>query len=120
MKSILIIEDEPEVATLLRTILKQQPVHVLEAFNGHEAIAVMQRELPDMILLDLAMPGFNGLDVLQTMSETPSLCDIPVLVVTARPQMAKIARRYGNVSAVFFKPTRPSELLSPIIALLTS
>jgi CheY-like chemotaxis protein len=111
--SILVIEDEIDVLNLLTQILKTRQHHVIQALGGRQALDILARERPDLILLDLAMPGIDGLQILAAIREMAHLKDVRIVVVTARGQMARQASSY-QVDDIFMKPVRPGQLLSAI------
>jgi CheY-like chemotaxis protein len=82
---VLIADDNPKVVRLFRRMLRQHPTidGVEEAFNGQEALQLMRAEQPDLLLLDLAMPVVDGLDVLEAMAADPDLREIPTIIVSA-------------------------------------
>jgi len=83
---ILCVEDEPETIELIKLILGRHGYEVLGAKTGIEALETMRREHPDLILLDLMLPGMDGWEVHRQMKADPQLHDIPVIVVTAKAQ----------------------------------
>lgn len=115
--SILIIEDEPEVITLFTRILAPTGYQIIPALGGAKALELLQQVAPTIILLDLAMPGVDGLELLASIQAMPHLADTRIVVITARPQMAEAARRYA-VDAIVFKPIRPNHLINTIKSLL--
>jgi len=83
MKRILVAEDNAVNRELLREMLEVFGCDVVEARDGHEALATMEESAPDLVLLDINMPGMNGFDVLKRIREHPTFSDIPVFAVTA-------------------------------------
>lgn len=81
---ILYIEDERSVLELVRTALKLAGYEILSAMSGEEGLAIMRIHKPDLLLLDLMMPGTNGWEVYRSMKKDEYLADVPVIVVTAR------------------------------------
>jgi response regulator RpfG family c-di-GMP phosphodiesterase len=79
---ILIVDDEPLNVRVLEMTL-QDHYAVSVAYNGHVALSLAQAEKPDLVLLDVMMPGMNGFEVCETMKADPELTDIPVIFVTA-------------------------------------
>jgi threonine synthase len=80
-----IVDDTPDARRLIRRILQSQGEYTLyEASDGKEAIALAQRERPDLIILDLMMPEVDGFAVLDALKENPQTASIPVIVVTAK------------------------------------
>ncbi len=85
-REILIVEDDPEMARLLTEILTTtwRRVRVRTAADGAEALRLLRERWPDLLLLDLLMPGMSGYEVLRTLRADPALRDLPVVVLTAR------------------------------------
>lgn len=83
MPRILIVDDEPTVRLLLRDVLEMEGYEVLEAEDGPIALALMADTRPDLVLLDIMMPGMSGIDVLATVRADASLRDLPVVLLTA-------------------------------------
>jgi threonine synthase len=82
---ILIVDDYPDARRLIRRILQAQGNYsILEAGSGKEAIQISQREIPDLIILDLMMPEMDGFSVLDSLKANPETEPIPVIVVTAK------------------------------------
>jgi len=82
VRRVLIADDEPKVVRLFRRMLRTriQPQDCLEAYNGEEALRLVQTEKPDLVLLDLIMPEMDGQSVLEQMAADPRLADIPVII----------------------------------------
>lgn len=88
---ILIVDDEASVRTLLRYTLSSEPYTLLEACDGEQALGLADLELPDLILLDVMMPGLDGLDVLRQLQQRERTRKISVIIVTALNQDAQIS-----------------------------
>jgi CheY-like chemotaxis protein len=84
--TILIVDDEPEALRLFRRMLTSlgRDYRVLRARDGEEAMTILQRTRPDVILLDLVMPNMDGFRLLAAKNQDPALRDIPVIVISAR------------------------------------
>jgi CheY-like chemotaxis protein len=84
MKKVLVVDDQPFMRLIYGQLLKQLPeVEVSEADNGNAAMGIMKVSKPDLILLDITMPGKDGLSVLTDMHNDVNLFEIPVIVITA-------------------------------------
>jgi two-component system cell cycle response regulator/two-component system cell cycle response regulator DivK len=83
MEKILIVDDNRPSRDLIRAILKRVPCNLVEATHGQEALDLMQQERPDLVLLDIDMPGLDGLAVIKKIREDTSLAELPVVAVTA-------------------------------------
>ncbi len=81
MPTILIIEDEPELVKVLRSYLEQAGFHVLTAYRGDTGLSTWEHKRPDLVLLDLNLPGMDGLDVAR---EIRRKSDTPIIMLTAR------------------------------------
>lgn len=85
-KTVLVVDDEPNVRKYLQTILEDAEFNVLTAADGEEALAIIREQRPDFISLDLIMPRKSGHKVLFELKRDPDLSKIPVLLVTAHAQ----------------------------------
>jgi CheY-like chemotaxis protein len=81
-KSVLIVEDNALVVEMYRSALKPLNVHLLEARNGEDALALAATHSPALILMDILLPGANGYDVLKKIKQLPNAAAAPVLAVT--------------------------------------
>jgi DNA-binding response OmpR family regulator len=88
--TILVVDDEPDVTSYLSTVLSARGYRTIEASSGAEALAIGARERPDLILLDVMMPGMTGWEVLRRLRESP-LADVPVIVLSARESPEDVA-----------------------------
>ncbi len=83
-KSILIIDDEPNIVLSLEFLMKQAGYRVETAADGEQALAAMARDLPDLILLDVNMPGKNGYEVCQAVRANAGWSTVRVIMLTAK------------------------------------
>lgn len=108
----LVADDEPHIGRIIKMKLEQGPFRVTLAFDGREALDVLQRESDvDIVLLDLMMPYLSGLDVLSAMREDERLRAIPTIVLTAagQEQQHRLALELG-ASEFLTKPFSPKRL----------
>ena len=109
MSDILIIDDDAHINALLEETLKNEGYTVYKAFSGTEAQLVLSRNKPDLILLDLMLPGLSGEELL------PQIRDIPVIVVSAKADTAdKVGLLLGGAADYITKPFDMDELLARI------
>src|SRR5512137_2641293 len=80
---ILVADDEPYVVLAIKEVLESLPAGVLEARDGEEALRVAQSERPDLILLDVKMPGMDGFQVATALKKDPSTATIPLVFFSA-------------------------------------
>jgi len=81
--TILVVDDEFMIVETLAEILEWKGFRVLTASNGREALALLEREVPSVVLLDFMMPVMDGAEVLAEMRKRPALANLPVIVMTA-------------------------------------
>ena len=93
MGRVLVVDDEPDVLLLCRLNLQQRGHELLEAADGSTALELARERHPDVIVLDLMLPGMAGYDVLEALQRDEVTTDIPVLVLTAK----SLRRRSGTV-----------------------
>lgn len=119
-KKVLCIEDEPEMIDLIQLILERRGFKVVGAVGGREGIEALQREKPDLVLLDIMMPEVDGWEVFRFIKSNDELKDIPVLVVTAKAQsIDKILGLYiAKVDGYITKPFGPRELVESVERIL--
>lgn len=88
--AVLVVDDDPNIRRMIVAALRREGYSFLEAQNGQEALDLMRREQPDIVVLDLMMPILSGWDVLQEREGDPSLKQIPVIIVSANraPEIA--------------------------------
>ncbi len=82
-KRVVCIEDEPEMIDLVKLILSRKGYQVVGAMGGREGLEAIQREQPDLVLLDLMMPDMDGFQVLAALHQDPATRNIPIIIVTA-------------------------------------
>ncbi len=123
MAKILIADDDPDFVEIVRTILSAEGYEFTSAINGEQALQVMKREKPDLVLLDIMMSYvLDGLDVCRKISEDPELKDTPVLIVTsltAMPESGLFPTNEGTaIDGWVTKPVNPDDLKKRVAKLL--
>jgi len=115
----LVIEDEKEIRELIRYNLERDGFRVTTVADGDEGLRRLFAARPDVVVLDLMLPGKNGLDILREVREEPSTRDLPVLVLTARAaEMDKLLGFERGADDYLTKPFSPRELVMRLKALL--
>ncbi len=89
-RKILVIDDEPDIVTFISAILEDNGATVFKAYSGDEAIAIAQKEKPDMMTLDISMPGKSGIEVFEELRSLDDLKSIPVCIITGKPELRKL------------------------------
>ncbi len=87
---VLVVDDEPDQLTFIATVLGDNGAATIQAKDGDEAVELARKEKPDLITLDLAMPGKTGVDVFVELRNDPELREIPICIITGRPEMRKL------------------------------
>ena len=89
-KNIFAVEDEADILELVRHHLTREGFAVTTAASGEDAVKAIPRKMPDLVLLDLMLPGLNGLDVCRTLKKDPKTAGIPIVMVTAKGEETDI------------------------------
>ena len=111
--TVLVCDDEDVLRALVRATLDGGDYAIVEARDGDEALARALAERPDLILLDMMMPGRSGLDVLAELRRDPELAKTPVIMLTARTQASdREAADRAGANRYLAKPFSPLELAS--------
>jgi CheY-like chemotaxis protein len=112
MRRVLVVEDEPENRLLLDMILSAEGYQVFEVEDGPGALPAARDARPDIILLDVMMPGLNGYAVLEQLRADPDVGHTPVIMLTALAQRGDVERAVeSGADGYVSKPFEPDELL---------
>jgi two-component system, OmpR family, phosphate regulon response regulator PhoB len=122
MNRVLIVEDQSDICKLIRMTLEFEDYEVFDAADGTAGLAMAQRVLPDIVLLDVMMPGeLDGLQVCRQLKQDPATAHIVVVLLTARGQARdREAGQQAGADAYLVKPFSPLQLLDTIHALLAN
>lgn len=113
MKNVLVAEDDPDIADALRqTLTERLDVDVDVVANGALVMDLVTARRPDLLILDVALPGLNGLDVFDLLRGDPRLQGLPVLFLTALPQRAETATAATGVHEILAKPFDVDDLVA--------
>ena len=116
---ILLVDDNPQNLELLQAYLEDLGCEVLSAIDGVQALEAVERDNPDLILLDIMMPRMSGFEVCRRLKENESTADIPVVMVTALNELGDIERAVAAGTDDFLsKPINKLELLTRVKSLL--
>ncbi len=116
---VVVIDDEPYMVEILTTFLGINGYETTGAYTGEEGLALVEREQPDLVILDLMLPDIDGLDVCRDLRRRPRTADIPVLILSARTSAADVdAGMEVGATAYLKKPVDMPRLLSEIQRIL--
>ncbi|MCB1342528.1 MAG: response regulator [Pseudooceanicola sp.] len=114
-RNVLLIEDEPNIIEAIRFLLTREGWSVTAHSNGADAVSVVQAARPDLVILDMMLPGKSGMDILRELRAIADLAKLPVLMLTARGQSRDrdMAEKAG-VSRFMTKPFSNAEVLKAV------
>jgi CheY-like chemotaxis protein len=107
-----IADDEPGIRSLVKMTLESEAYEILEASTGPQALEKTRQHRPELLLLDIAMPGLSGLEVCRAIKQDPDLNGVKVIMLTAKAQKADILEgERAGADDYFTKPFSPVALL---------
>ena len=116
-----IADDEPNIVTALEFLLKRAGYEVRTASNGEEALALVESYRPDLVLIDIMMPGKSGYEVCQRMRERPEWRHIKIVMVTAKGREAEVSKGLSLGADLYVtKPFSTQDLIEAIDRLLAA
>jgi two-component system alkaline phosphatase synthesis response regulator PhoP len=118
-KKILIIEDDPATSRLVDYSLRHEGYQVITAFNGLEGIRKAKNEAPDLVILDVMLPGLDGFEICHRLRVEPATAQLPILMFSAKAQ--DIDKKTGlkvGADDYLAKPAAPAEIVSRVGILL--
>jgi CheY-like chemotaxis protein len=112
---VLVVDDDPEIVTFLATLLELEGIESQVATSAAAALEKLEHGLPNLVLLDIAMPDRDGLDLCRSLKKDPRTRDVPVFVVSARPGKDVVERALAAGAEQFIrKPFENQELIARI------
>ena len=118
-QKILIVEDEPDIRKLVNYNLAQERFKVLEAEDGEQGLQIVQRDKPDLVILDLMLPGLSGMELCKILRERSETERLPVLMLTAKAGEAdRVVGLEMGADDYLTKPFSPRELVARVRAIL--
>ena len=114
MSRILIVEDHPTMREAMRLVLEREGFDIDEAADGDQALIAVRERAPDLVLLDMSIPGTSGPEVLAAVKEDPATSDVRVIVVTATGEEGRASALASGADHYFTKPFSPIALLQAV------
>lgn len=118
-RTVLVVDDEPDVLLLCRVNLEFEGYRVIEAGDGEAALARLAEEVPDVVLLDVMMPKLDGWAVLERIKADPRTAEVPVVMLTAKVQDHDQIRGWSSGAAEYitkpFSPLSLSQVVQDVI-----
>lgn len=116
VKKILVVDDDPDVVDIIKTLLLELNYYISEAFDGIEALGKIEEQRPDLIILDLKMPRLNGFEVIKKLKKDERFLNIPIIILTAT-RITQKDKEFGltlGAAKYLTKPFEPQELVREI------
>jgi CheY-like chemotaxis protein len=114
-RRVLVVDDDPEIVTFLATLLELEGIESTVATSAAAALEKLEHGVPNLVLLDIAMPDRDGLDLCRELKKDPRTRDVPVFVVSARPGKDVVERALAAGAEEFIrKPFENQELIARI------
>ena len=118
-RTIMVVDDNPDIVTIVKTILEVKGYGVQSAFSGQEVFNLLSEQKPDLIILDIMMPQMDGLEVLTRLKEDLGTATIPVILLTAKVQYEDVLGGYKMGADYYItKPFTSTQLINGINLLL--
>ena len=114
-KSILVVEDQEDNRRILRDLLTSAGYEVIEAVTGEEGVASAETHRPDLILMDIQLPGLDGYEATRQIRKNPKLSEVPIIVVASYALSGDDAKAFeAGCDAYIAKPFSPRQLLAKV------
>lgn len=114
-KTIMVVDDNRDIVTIVKTILESQGYNVVSAYSGQGLLSRLDGQRPDLIVLDIMMPQMDGLEVLRKLKGGPETASIPVILLTAKVLPEDILRGYERGADYYItKPFTPAQLINGV------
>lgn len=118
-QKILVVEDEPDIRKLVHYNLAQERFKVLEAEDGEQALKIVQRDRPNLVILDLMLPGLSGLELCKILRQRSETAKLPILMLTAKAGEAdRVVGLEMGADDYLAKPFSPREMVARVRAIL--
>jgi CheY-like chemotaxis protein len=115
VKTVLVVDDEPVLRTIVREILHEEGYAVIEAADGRVMLEIVAREHPDLVLMDVMMPGIDGREAYRQLRSRPEHRDVPVVMMSAGVRPIRLDPSIAGFMAKPFDVTQLVELVARLI-----
>jgi CheY-like chemotaxis protein len=118
-KTVLVVDDAPLNRKLIRTLLEMKKIRVIEAQDANQALEIIRNRRPDLVLMDLQLPGLDGLEATRALKADPGTADIPVVILSAGSIPEDDSRmREAGCAGLILKPFSAEDFMSTVSSLL--
>ena len=118
-RTILVVDDEPNARSLLRLILVRAGFEVLVAQDGYEALAEVNNRIPDVMILDIMMPGIDGFEVCEKLRNNKETANLPIIMLSARADPESVNKGLSvGATKYLTKPVTPELLTQQVYEVL--
>ena len=114
MKKVLVVDDDPEISSLVEYTLESLGHTVKVCDNGREVLDTLRSFKPDMMVLDVMLPGIDGYSLASQISEDPDLNKMPIVVLSALEPSRTMFQRFSQVAAFLTKPFNTDDLMEAV------
>jgi DNA-binding response OmpR family regulator len=118
MKKILIADDEPEIIDLVTTLFETQGFTVVSTSYGSQLLALFEKERPDLVIMDVMMPGIDGYSLQLNLSQEEDSKHTPVIIISALSASKTLFDKFEQVKGFFVKPFNTDELSKKVKEIL--
>jgi DNA-binding response OmpR family regulator len=119
MKKLLIVDDEPNIVMSLEYAFQKQSYNVFIARDGSEALQIMEREIPDLVILDVMMPQVDGYETIQRIKENPAFAKAKIIFLSAKSKSDDIEKGLSLGADMYFtKPFSVKKLITAVDQLI--
>ena len=119
-RKVLVVEDDPDQLEVIRSTLKAAGFAIGTAVNGVDALVKTRSVAPDLIVLDLLLPGLNGFDICESLRQDPATASVPIIMLTGmHGQFGRFAGLEAGASEFLYKPFDPDQLIAKVEELLS-
>ena len=119
--SVLVVDDEPMARTLLRLMLVRAGLEVTEAEDGFDALKKVKENQPDLIILDMMMPGMDGFTVCERIRKDSDPTELPIIMLSAKTDLASATRGLSvGANKYLTKPISPDDLIQHVSEFLSN